>query len=346
MPDRAMVCPAMTGDTWLARARKRFLSGEPVGPGRVRDTILASWRRCRAWNVAPDRIRPSCVCDPGLDTPLARSALPVLRRLHDTLEGQPVSVTLADARGVLLSRLTSDDNLERHLDGVRLLPGFSYAEKFAGTNGIGTALECGRAAHVFGHEHYAEHLEDLACAAAPARDPISGKIIGAVGLTCWRKDAGPLLIALADSTAGQIGQALLHDASGWEIQLLREYLRARQHNRGLVFALGDDMVMMSQHARDLLEPGDQGAVLGHAAEALAAGRRGPLDVDLPSGASASLSCRSVGGKGQRGRAGGVAHVKLARAWAGSCLAWQAPARCGHAGAIRRMRLIAAASGSQ
>jgi sigma-54 dependent transcriptional regulator, acetoin dehydrogenase operon transcriptional activator AcoR len=311
MPDRATVWPVVTGDTRLARARKRFLSGEPVGPGRVRDTILASWRRCRAWNVPPDRIRLSYVCDPGLDTPLARSALPVLQSLRDNLEGPPVSVTLADARGVLLSRLTADHDLERHLDGVRLLPGFSCAEQFAGTNGLGTVLECGRAAHVFGHEHYAEHLEDLACAAAPARHPISGKIIGVVGLTCWRKDAGPLLMTLADSTAGRIGQALLHDASGWEVALLREYLRACQHNRGIVFALDDDMVMMSRHARDVLEPGDQGAVLGHAAAALAAGHRGPLDVDLPSGASARLSCRPVGGRGQRGLAGGIAHVKLA-----------------------------------
>jgi hypothetical protein len=50
---------------------------------------------------------------PGLDTPLARSALPVLQRLRDNLEGQPMSVTLADARGVLLSRLTADHDLER-----------------------------------------------------------------------------------------------------------------------------------------------------------------------------------------------------------------------------------------
>ena len=36
------------------------------------------------------------------------------------------------------------------------------------------------------------------------RHPISSKIIGAVNLTCWRKDAGQLLIALAKSTAGQV----------------------------------------------------------------------------------------------------------------------------------------------
>jgi transcriptional regulator of acetoin/glycerol metabolism len=253
MPGGTIVRPDVT-DTRLAEARERFLAGEPVEPGRVREVILASWRRCRAWNVAAGRIGLSYVRDPGLDTPLARSALPVLRDLRDNLGGQPVSVMLIDARGVLLSRLTADRDLEQHLDGVQLVPGFSYAEQFAGTNGIGTALESGQAARVFGHEHYAEHLEDLACAAAPVRHPVSSKIIGVVDLTCWRKDAGPLLIALAHGTAGQITQALLTDASAGEVALLREYLRACRHTGGIVFAVNDDMVMMNHHARDVLDP--------------------------------------------------------------------------------------------
>src|SRR6202042_2099060 len=127
--------------------------------------------------------------------------------------GQPISVILTDAAGVVLTRLTSDPDLERHLDGVYLAPGFSYAEEFVGTNGIGTALEGGQPAHVFGHEHYAEHLEDLACAGVPIRHPISGRTLGAVDLTCWRKDADPLLVALAKTTADQIMQALLTDSS-------------------------------------------------------------------------------------------------------------------------------------
>ena len=155
----------------------------------MRDTILASWRRSREWQVAADRIDLSYVRDPDLDTPLTRTALPVLQNLRENLQGEMVSVILTDAQGVALSRLTADHDLERHLDRVRLAPGFSYAEEFAGTNGIGTALESGQAAHVFGHEHYAEHLEDLACAAVPIRHPISGKTVGALNLTCWRKDA-------------------------------------------------------------------------------------------------------------------------------------------------------------
>ncbi len=161
--------PEVTDDSRLAQARERFLTAEPIEPGQVRDTILASWRRSREWHVAADRIDLSYVRDPDLDTPLTRTALPILQNLRESLEGELVSVILTDAHGVALSRLTADHDLERYLDHVQLAPGFSYAEKLVGTNGIGTALESGQAAHVFGHEHYAEHLEDLACAAVPIR---------------------------------------------------------------------------------------------------------------------------------------------------------------------------------
>jgi transcriptional regulator of acetoin/glycerol metabolism len=89
--------------------------------------------------------------------------------------------------GVALSRLTADHDLERHLDRVQLAPGFSYAEEFVGTNGIGTALESGQAARVFGHEHYAGQLVDLACAAVLIRHPVSGKAVGTVNLTSWHR---------------------------------------------------------------------------------------------------------------------------------------------------------------
>jgi sigma-54 dependent transcriptional regulator, acetoin dehydrogenase operon transcriptional activator AcoR len=309
MSGGAIVRPDVT-DTRLAEARECFLTGEPIGPARVRDTILSSWRRSLEWNVAAGHIDLPHVGDPDLDTPLTRNALPVLRNLRNNLQGQPVSVMLTDARGVLLYRLTADRDFERHLDGVQLLPGFSYAEEFAGTNGIGTALESGQAAHVFGHEHYAEHLEDLACAAQPVRHPISGKIIGAVDLTCWHKDASTLLIALAQSTVGQITQALFNDSGAGEAQLLQEYLRACRHTGGIIFAINNDMVMMNRHARDVLDPGDQAAMLAHAAEALATGHLGPVDVELPSGARARMYCRPVRGNGQRRLAAGVAQVKL------------------------------------
>ncbi len=297
----------------LAKARERFLVADPVVPGDVREPILASWWRSRQWKVAADRVTLSYIRDPDMDTPLTRSALPVLKSLHENLEGQPISVILTDAAGVVLSRLTADHDLERHLDGVQLAPGFSYAEEHVGTNGIGTALEGGQPAHVFGHEHYAEDLEDLACAGVPIHDPISGKTVGAVDLTCWRKHADSLLVALAKTAANQITNALLADTSMRESQMLRDYLRTCRHTSGIVLALSNDMVMMNDSARQMLSAGDQAAVLGHAADVMASGRAGAVTLALPSGATARMFCRPVPSAADFAGSepvGGVVHVKL------------------------------------
>jgi transcriptional regulator of acetoin/glycerol metabolism len=300
---------ALGEDAPLAKARERFLTAESVEPYHVRDTILASWWRSRRSRVAADRIDLSYIRDPDLDTPLTRSAMPVLRSLRDALDGQPISVILTDADGLVLTRLAADTELDRHLDGVRLAPGFSYAEEFVGTNGIGTALEGGQPMHVFGHEHYAEHLEDLACAGVPIRHPVSGRTIGAVDLTCWRKDADPLLIALAKTTADHITQALLTDTSALEVQLLQEYLRVCKRTSGIVLALSRDTVMLNDYARQVLDPADQSVLLGEAAEALNAGQHGPVQVALPTGVTARLYCRPL--EGTVSPRSGVVHVRLA-----------------------------------
>jgi transcriptional regulator of acetoin/glycerol metabolism len=301
------------GGDQLARTRENFLTRDAVEPQQVRGPILASWSRSREWNVPADHIELSYVRDPDLDTPLTRSAMPVLRHLRDHLDGQPISVILTDAAGVVLTRLTSDPDLERHLDGVNLAPGFSYAEEQVGTNGIGTALEGGQPAHVFGHEHYAEHLEDLACAGVPIHHPISGKVVGAVDLTCWRKHADRLLIALVKTTADQITQALLTDSSAQELELLQDYLRACRRSNGIVLALSKDLVMMNEHARHVLDPGDQAVLLGQAGEALAGGKSRAVEVELPTGLTARMHCHPSRGLGQLGSAGGVVHVKLLEA---------------------------------
>ena len=238
----------------LAEARDRFLAAEPVDRKVVREPILASWWRSRQWQVAADHLDLSYLGAPDLETMLARAAEPVLRHLHEQLDGQPISIILTDASGLVLRRLTGDRDLERQLDHIMLIPGFSYAEDVVGTNGIGTALESGGPTHVFGHEHYAERLEGMACAGVPLRDPVSGKTIGVIDLTCWRRDADPLLLSLVKSTADQLGQALSETSNGRDLRLLQEYTRACRHTGGIVLALGDDVVMLNDHARRALSP--------------------------------------------------------------------------------------------
>ncbi|HMH39464.1 MAG TPA: hypothetical protein VK584_21225 [Streptosporangiaceae bacterium] len=78
---------ALTDVDRLAVACERFLSGESAAPDEVRETILASWQRSPQWNVAADHIELPYVRDPNLDTPLARSALPMLLNLRKLLKG-------------------------------------------------------------------------------------------------------------------------------------------------------------------------------------------------------------------------------------------------------------------
>ena len=201
--------PPQTSRNGLAAARIRFLQAEPVDSSAVRKPILASWWRSRQWQVAADHVELDYLHEPDLETRLARSAEPVLRKLHEELSGQKISVILTDADGLVLARLTGDRDLERALDSIKLAPGFSYAEDRVGTNGIGTALEAGGPAHVFGHEHYAESLDRFGCAGGPIHDPVSGKTVGVIDLTCWRKDA-----VSPDDLAGQGDRRADHPGPG------------------------------------------------------------------------------------------------------------------------------------
>jgi transcriptional regulator of acetoin/glycerol metabolism len=297
-------------DNQVAQAREKFLAHDSAHPPEVREAILASWRRSREWSVAADRIESPYVREPDLDTPLMRSALPVLGQLRDNLADQSVSTILADAAGVVLSRMTMDDDLERLLDKVMLATGFSYAEASVGTNGIGTALEGGQPAYVMGHEHYTEQLADLLSAGVPLYHPISGKLVGAVGLAGWGRDDNSLLMALVKTTADQITRALLTESSAEELELLQSYLRACRHSSGIVLALNHDVVMMNDQARHVLEQGDQEVLLGYASEVLAGGRTNAIQVELPTGLTARMHCRPAGSAKPAGAGGGVVQVKL------------------------------------
>ena len=300
--------PAGPATDELARARVSFLLDEPVRTGVVREPILASWARSVAWRVPADHIELSHADDVDPDSLLARAARPVLSEVSDQFATEPVSVILCDADGVVLDRRTADTALESHLDGVMLAPGFSYAERYVGTNGIGSALEGGGPAQVFGHEHYVEHLEDLACAGIPVRNPNTGRVLGVIDITCWRRNAGAMMATAVASIGRRIEEAVLEHSGRREHLLLQDYLRACRRGRGAVFAIGADLLMMNDRARELFDARDQRALLAEAVEALGAGREHRLVVDLPSGHTARVHCRPSFSEG--GVSGGVLQVQL------------------------------------
>lgn len=237
-------------------ARTLFLEGESVPASGVRAPILDSWQRSRFWGVDTDRIQAPYNADFDPHSRLATAAHPVLDRLSDALQGTPTALILTDSRGRVRERRIGDRALHRHLDDICLAPGFSYAEEYVGTNGIGTAAEDGRTAHVFGSEHFSELLQRVSCAAAPIRNPVSGRVIGLIDLTSWQHTASPLMMALVREAAADIEERLLHIGSERERAALRAFLTAGQSSRRALVTFVDGLLLADAVATEMLGPDD------------------------------------------------------------------------------------------
>jgi transcriptional regulator of acetoin/glycerol metabolism len=284
----------------LQRAREQFLSAGALNSDAVAPRVLDSWRRSRDLRVHPDRVDLPYVREPNTDSPLVRAAGPVLRRIASDLSSQAVSVILTSADGLVLERVASDTAILKALDDVRLARGYSYAEQFAGTNGIGTTLETGAATFIQGSEHYVGTLGRLACAGSPIRDPITGKLLGVVDLTCWASLSDPLLFVLAKSAGSQIEDRISAFRTESETALLEAYLKQNRRYPGGVLAVGGDVVLMNPHLRQTLDANDQRTLLDHASDLCQATTASTVVATLPSGTTAKITTADRMTTGNRG----------------------------------------------
>ena len=291
----------------IAAARERFLAAGEAVAGTVREQILNSWRRSRFSSVDVDRIDPPYRADIDYDNRLVRSAGPVLDRLERELSEEPMTVVLTDPEAWVLDRRSGDRALQRKLDQVSLAPGFSYAEEFVGTNGIGTALEDQSSAWVYGPEHFSARLQALSCAGAVIRNPLRGRVEGVIDLTCWRGEASPLMRVLAQEAARDISQRLVELESERERALLQDFIAACRRNNNPILSLNDDLVISNSRGVKLLDPGDHAALQERAAELLRSATDTTADLRLPSGRSVRLQCRQVASRA--GVAGALVEVQ-------------------------------------
>ncbi|MER6125562.1 SpoIIE family protein phosphatase [Streptomyces sp. NPDC001795] len=211
----------------LVDAHERFLAGARVDTD-VRGSVLESWKRCRSGGVEPHRLVVPYASDLALDDRFLRAADPVLKGLTASLANVNVAVALCDAQARMVERYGGDRQLREHLDEVNFAPGFDASERAAGTNGVGTALAARSPIYVVGREHFADCLRPFACAGAPIRNPLSGRIEGILDLTCLRDDGDPGMLGLVREAVHDIEARLLEQSTERERALLAAYRRACQ----------------------------------------------------------------------------------------------------------------------
>ncbi|MER6354547.1 SpoIIE family protein phosphatase [Streptomyces sp. NPDC001634] len=278
----------------LARARERFLKGEPAEAG-VRSLILNSWQRSLLLGLSPDQIELPYRQDFDPDVRLVRAAVPVLDRLQLRFAGSRMNIGLADAEGVVLARRFGERSLARNLPAFQVIPGFVFAEQVAGTNGIGIALAERRLCQVHGAEHFAERSQANACSAIPIRDPLSGRIEGVLSFGCPRSDASPVMDTLISKGARAIEHRLLEQSTARERTLLQAYLDAKRDAGNGEPVIDGEPIAVDQLARSGLDWRDQMILKEKAAELISAAQRVAVEVTLSDGRRLTLLSHVVTG---------------------------------------------------
>jgi len=277
-------------DQVIERLRKEQAVGQPASLSNV---ISESWRRCALGGLKAEQFavpyRPD-IDNAGRLTWAAGSAL---ERAADDLQGTPIALVLTDDRGHVLTRREGNSSVAGLADRIDLAPGFFYSEEFVGTNAIGTALEIRRPSVVRGHEHFAHALSAMGCAASPITDPMNGRVIGVIDLTCSAEQVNSLMLPLAKRIAFEIEQRLLDDATIDQRILREQFLKARRSTRSPLLSISQSTMFASGAAAAVLQPSDREQIWHWATRALEDGVRSWSHQSLASGRTVLLRCEPV-----------------------------------------------------
>ncbi|MFI6120537.1 sigma-54-dependent Fis family transcriptional regulator [Streptomyces sp. NPDC051064] len=287
-----MLSDSSARDRTVARARLKFLETAELPAAIVSEGIRNSWQRSKYLGIGTDEVVVPYQPDYDRESRLVRAATPVLDRLERALAGSDACVIVTDRKGWVRDRRVGEKRLSAHLDRVHLAPGFNYAEEFVGTNGIGVALEERRPNVVLGTEHFNERLQNVACAAAPIRNSVTGRVEGAMNLTCWNGPARPLMAALVQEAAGDIERVMYEFSSSHQRALLEAFQQVTHYGDRPVLCLGQDLVLANSAASARLT-GDDHRLLHEAAAELGHAPRTRKQVQLPGGETVSMRCRQV-----------------------------------------------------
>jgi transcriptional regulator of acetoin/glycerol metabolism len=240
-------------------ARHRFFEGGQSPRGLVSDTIVESWRRCRASGLAAER-----TIEIG---PIERAALEALRQQYEDLRAlcrPEVEALFSDAQatgsmviltaptGLILDAIGNAGFLDKAAR-VALRPGVSWNEEHTGTNAIGTALHERRPVEVRGAEHYFGAHRMLSCSASPIFDG-RGRIMGVLDLSGEARVHHVHALGMVRFAVDQIERRLLErELAGREvIRLHADAALLGTHREGVLVFDDHRLVAANRYALEML----------------------------------------------------------------------------------------------
>jgi len=240
-------------------ARHRFFHVGQSPHGLISDTIIESWRRCRASGLAAER-----VFEIG---PIERAAFEVLRQQYEDLRRlcrPEVEALYSDAKatgsmviltaptGLILDALGNAEFLDKAAR-VALRPGVTWDEEHTGTNAIGMALHERRPVEVRGAEHYFGAHRMLSCSASPILDG-RGRTVGVLDMSGEASVHHVHALGMVRFAVDQIERRMLErELAGREvIRLHPDAALLGTHREGVLVFEDHKLVAANRYALEML----------------------------------------------------------------------------------------------
>jgi len=239
---------------------RAFVDGQEDSYRHVRPTILESWKRCQQANVNPFQKSVYKTQNQEVLEEKKRKnrdwleiARPVMRTLYRFVAGSGFIVTVGDTEGYLLEIL-GDQEVIDDLSRGNFVPGASWSEQNAGTNGVGTALVVGQPLQIFSYEHYCICSHRSTCSAAPIHG-IDGTIVGVLNMTGSFKKVHPHTLGMVVAGADAITRQMTSEKAWRERDVANRFREALMESISegiLAMDCSHTVIQMNQAAADLL----------------------------------------------------------------------------------------------
>lgn len=212
----------------LEREWEKFVTGSRTQLN-IRSSLHDSWKRCLDKGVNPFNGKASMnlsideIQDYVASDPFFRMVKPILKKLKEVASNTGYLMTYCNSEGELV-HMDGELSLLLKADDINLALGSDWSEGSAGTNGIGTALATCSPVHVYASEHFCHDIQSWSCAAAPVRDPATGKTLGIVNLSCFWTSIHPKMLHAVISTAHDIEHMLRSQLTVDRYRLLHHFM--------------------------------------------------------------------------------------------------------------------------
>ncbi|GAC59281.1 MULTISPECIES: sigma-54-dependent Fis family transcriptional regulator [Gordonia] len=224
-----------------------------------RDVIAASWRRVTQSGLSPDSPFRPAVRDIA-DDRLLDAARPVLARAASMLSGTTTALLLVDQDCRMVSRVSADSTLERHLESVGAVEGAACDESRMGTTALGTTVEVRGDVVINGSEHYLEQFRSLSCFGRPIVHPATRRVAGAICMTEVAPQINPLSVPLVRGLVDDIAERLLNRTHADHRAVIAAFEKTSSRRDVAVAAVGDDLQLTNALAAQLLGSADFGSL--------------------------------------------------------------------------------------